>query len=76
MTVKYQVTSQLTGLPYEVEGWDAALVLQKEVRDEYLKTIEGCFTITALITNEDGSITQVNVDENGNPMLEDWMINP
>ena len=76
MTVKYQVTSQLTGLPHETTSFEEAQQLQTQLRNEYLATIEQCFAITALVEIEDGSIMQVAVDENGNPKLEDWMINP
>lgn len=73
MAIKYEITHQFTGVPHSVDTFEEAKQLQKQFLDEYMDYIKGCFDISAMIENEDGSITQVKVDELGNPMLPDWM---
>jgi hypothetical protein len=69
MTVKYQVTSQLDGLPRQAMTFSEAKELQKQVRDEYMRSIESCFSITVMIQNEDESWTYAVADENGEPIV-------
>jgi hypothetical protein len=69
MTVKYQVTSQLTGMAHEAYNWEDAKSLQQQIMQEYIDSIQNCFAITALIQNEDGSWTYAQTDENGSPLI-------
>lgn len=69
MTVTYVVNSQITGMSLEADTFENAKVLQQQVRDEYLASIEGVFAITAVINNEDGSKTYAQCDANGNPVI-------
>ena len=69
MTIKYEVHNQLTGLTEESTSFEEALVLQTRIRNEYMAHIEGCFAISILIQNEDGSWTQASADANGEPII-------
>jgi hypothetical protein len=69
MTVKYQVTSQITGLPQEADNWEDAKRLQQQIMQEYIDSIQNCFAITAVIHNENGSMTYAQCDVNGNPII-------
>ena len=69
MNIKYQVTSQLTGIAEEATNWEQAKELSKRVRQEYLDSLGNLFGITVLLQNEDGSWTQALCDENGLPIL-------
>ncbi len=66
--IKYEVPNQLTGIPEQAETFEEAKALQARIRAEYMATIESCFTISVLVQNEDGSWTQSQADENGNPL--------
>lgn len=52
----------------EAPTYEDALVLQTRIRNEYMDSISGLFTITVLTQNEDGSWTQGVSDANGNLM--------
>lgn len=69
MTKKYNIHNQLTGLQEEALTFEDAKILQDKIRQDYYKTIEGLFTITVLVQNEDNSWTQSVADENGNPIV-------
>ena len=69
MTQKYLIHNQLTGLQEEALTFADAKVLQATIREAYLATIEGLFTITVSVQNEDGSWTQSVADENGEPII-------
>jgi hypothetical protein len=69
MTKKYSIHNQLTGLQEEALTFEDAKILQDKIRQDYYKTIEGLFTITVLVQNEDNSWTQSVSDENGNPIV-------
>ena len=69
MTKKYNIHNQLTGLQEEAITFEEAKILQDKIRQDYYKTIEGLFTITVLVQNEDNSWTQSVADENGNPIV-------
>jgi hypothetical protein len=66
---KYNVFNQLTGQPEEVSTYEEALILQKKIKDEYYASIEGLFTITVLVKNEDETWTQSVSDNQGNPLI-------
>lgn len=69
MTQKYAIHNQLTGLQEEALTFEDAKILQARIRADYLTSIEGMFTITVLVQNEDGSWTQSVSDESGNPVV-------
>ena len=69
MNIRYEITDQLTGLPQSAGSFAEAKILQKELLDKYIAHISPCFSITALVENEDGSVTQVGVDTEGNPVI-------
>jgi hypothetical protein len=66
---KYNVFNQLTGKPEEALTYEEALILQKKIKDEYYASIEGIFTITVLVKNEDETWTQSVSDNQGNPLI-------
>jgi hypothetical protein len=66
---KYNVFNQLTGKPEEASTYEEALILQKKIKDEYYTSIEGLFTITVLVKNEDETWTQSVSDNQGNPLI-------
>jgi len=66
---KYNVFNQLTGKPEEALTYEEALILQKKIKDEYYASIEGLFTITVLVKNEDETWTQSVSDNQGNPLI-------
>lgn len=66
---KYNVFNQLTGKPEEASTYEEALILQKKIKDEYYASIEGIFTITVLVKNEDETWTQSVSDNQGNPLI-------
>ena len=68
MTQKYLIHNQLTGLQEEALTFEDAKILQDKIKQAYYETIQGLFTITVLIQNEDGLWTQSVADENGNPI--------
>lgn len=65
---KYNIYNQLTGLPEEALTWEEALQLQVRIRNEYYASLEGLFTLSVLVQNEDGSWTQSLADSNGDPI--------
>ena len=66
MTVKYECHNQLTGLNEHADSFAAAKVLRERLRNEFIAAnVDPLFVITALVENEDGSVTQWPVDENG-----------
>lgn len=69
MTKKYYIHNQLTGLQEEALTFEEAKILQDKIRQDYYKTIEGIFTITVMVENQDGSWTQSISDENGEPII-------
>lgn len=69
MTQKYSIHNQLTGLQEEAVTFEDAKILQARIKADYLTSIEGLFTITVLVQNEDGSWTQSVSDESGNPAV-------
>jgi hypothetical protein len=69
MTKKYSIHNQLTGLQEEALTFEDAKILQDKIRQDYYKTIEGLFTITVLVQNENNSWTQSVADENGDPIV-------
>lgn len=69
MTQKYSIHNQLTGLQEEAVTFEDAKILQARIKADYLTSIEGLFTITVLVQNEDGSWTQSVSDESGNPVV-------
>lgn len=84
MPKKYEIHNQLTGLLEEAPTYEDALVLQARIRNEYMESIAGLFTITVLTQNQDGSWTQGVSDENGNLIpppenppnpLDDYLLN-
>ena len=75
MTIKYQVTNQLTGIQEFADSFEEALKLQARLRDEYLKTLDPLFAMTVLVENEDGSWTQSLADEHGNPVIPQYLLN-
>lgn len=66
--MKYEITNQLTGLAESASTFEDAKILQQRLINEYLASIAGVFQITAMVDNDDGSVTQVAVDELGNPV--------
>jgi hypothetical protein len=66
---KYNVFNQLTGKPEEALTYEDALILQNKIKDEYYASIEGLFTITVLVKNEDDTWTQSVSDNQGNPLI-------
>lgn len=66
---KYNVFNQLTGKTEEALTYEEALILQKKIKDEYYASIEGIFTITVLVKNEDETWTQSVSDNQGNPLI-------
>lgn len=69
MTQKYSIHNQLTGLQEEAVTFEDAKILQARIKADYLTSIEGLFTITVLVQNEDGSWTQSVSDESGNSVV-------
>ncbi len=69
MTKKYSIHNQLTGLQEEALTFEDAKVLQEQIKQAYYETIQGLFTITVLVENEDGSWTQSVSDDNGEPII-------
>ena len=68
---KYLIHNQLTGLQEEALTFEDAKVLQEQIRQAYYATIQGLFTITVMVENEDGSWTQSVADANGNPAINE-----
>lgn len=68
MNKKYSIHNQLTGLQEEALTFEDSLALQEQIRQAYYATIQGLFTITVLVQNEDGSWTQTVADADGNPI--------
>jgi hypothetical protein len=69
MTKKYLFHNQLTGLQEEALTFEDAKVLQEQIKQAYYETIQGLFTITVMVENQDGSWTQSVADENGEPII-------
>lgn len=65
---KYNIHNQLTGQTEEALTYEDALILQDKIRNEYYASIEGLFTITVLVKNEDETWTQSVSDNQGNPV--------
>jgi len=66
---KYNVFNQLTGKAEEASTYENALTLQTKIRNDYYASIEGLFTITVLVKNEDETWTQSVSDNQGNPII-------
>ena len=66
---KYNVFNQLTGKAEEVSTYEEALTLKEKIRNDYYASIEGLFTITVLVKNEDDTWTQSISDNQGNPLI-------
>ena len=66
---KYNIFNQLTGKTEEVSTYEEALTLQAKIKNDYYASIEGLFTITVLVKNEDDSWTQSISDNQGNPVI-------
>lgn len=66
MEKKYQITSQLTGLPTEVLTYEDAMVLREQYIKEFIEHA-GLFPITLLVKNIDGHWVQQRCDSNGEP---------
>jgi hypothetical protein len=69
MTKKYSIHNQLTGLQEETLTFEDAQVLQEQIKQAYYETIQGLFTNTVMVENQDGSWTQSVADENGEPII-------
>lgn len=69
MIRKYYIHNQLTGLHEEALTFEDAKVLQEKIKQAYYETIQGLFTITVMVENSDGNMTQSVADENGNPIV-------
>jgi hypothetical protein len=67
---KYEVYNQLTGQSEMAIDFSDIKIIQSRIREEYLANIEGLFAITVLVENEDGSWTQSESDENGEPVAQ------
>ncbi len=66
---KYNIFNQLTGKIEEVSTYEEALTLKEKIRNDYYASIEGLFTITVLVKNEDDTWTQSISDNQGNPLI-------
>ena len=66
---KYNVFNQLAGKAEEALTYEDALTLQEKIRNDYYASIEGIFTITVLVKNEDETWTQSVSDNQGNPLI-------
>jgi hypothetical protein len=66
---KYNIFNQLTGQTEEALTYEDALILQDKIRSDYYSSIEGLFTITVLVKNEDETWTQNISDNQGNPVI-------
>ena len=69
MTKKYSIHNQLTGLQEETLTFEDAKVLQEQIKQAYYETIQGLFTITVMVENQNGSWTQSISDDNGEPII-------
>lgn len=66
---KYNIFNQLTGKAEEASTYEDALNLQEKIKNDYYASIEGLFTITVLVKNEDNTWTQSVSDNQGNPII-------
>lgn len=66
---KYNIFNQLTGKAEEASTYEDALILQEKIKNDYYASIEGLFTITVLVKNEDNTWTQSVSDNQGNPII-------
>jgi hypothetical protein len=66
---KYNIFNQLTGQTEEASTYEDALILQTKIKNDYYTSIEGLFTITVLVKNEDETWTQSISDNEGNPVI-------
>jgi hypothetical protein len=69
MIKKYEIHDQITGVLEGAQTFEEALVIQRRIQEDYLKTIAELFVITVLVQNADGSWTQSIADENGDPLI-------
>jgi hypothetical protein len=65
-TINYKINNQ-TARELTAPDWASAQTLQKATITEEIAQL-GWWTIIAVITNNDGTITMCGIDKNGNPI--------
>ena len=65
-TINYKINNQ-TAREITASDWTSAQTLRAQTQVEEIKQL-GWWAITAVITNNDGTITMAGVDENGVPV--------
>jgi hypothetical protein len=68
-TINYKINNQ-TSRELIASDWASAQTLREQTQAEEIEQL-GWWKITALITNNDGTITMCGVDENGIPLVYD-----
>jgi hypothetical protein len=68
-TINYKINNQ-TSKDLTASNWASAQELQKQTIEQELKLFD-YWNITAVITNNDGTITMCPVNENGTPTTID-----
>jgi len=67
MVRKYEVGNQLTGVSDSADTFEEIKNAREKNIADFIEHL-GCFKITVLEQNEDGSWVQSIADENGNPI--------
>lgn len=68
-TIRYRINNQ-TARDITADDWESAKTLQAQTQAEEMARF-GFWNAIAEVTNNDGSITQCSIDENGTPMMYD-----
>ena len=68
-TINYKINNQ-NGKELIATNWTDAQVLQEKTMQEEMKQF-AWWTIVAVITNNDGTITMTGIDDNGTPITVD-----
>ena len=67
---KYKVLNSLTGTSEEFQTLDEAKVAQDDImQTEVEPAVMKIAVITTLVENEDGSISEYGIDQQGNPLI-------
>jgi hypothetical protein len=68
-TIQYRINNQ-TGRDLTADDWETAKALQEKTQAEEIAQFK-FWSATAEVTNNDGSITQCPIDDNGVPIMYD-----
>lgn len=67
--INYKINNQ-TGKDLAATDWDSAKTLQAQTQAEEIAQL-GFWSIVAVVTNNDGTVTMTDINENGIPVAHD-----